>query len=339
MALSLPSPITATAIGYSARAVGVHTVLRVVDSTGQTLQYNVNRPLQAGGPDAWYAHVVDLAFPTEQYGGANDGVVHQPITGMALIAGDALQSGLAGVAGFDNVTAWDAMPVTLDPDATTVPAPQGAGDLASRIGVNIHFTSDDRALDIIAAAGFSRVRMDLGWDAVETTPGVYDFSAFDGLVTALASRGMKLHLILDFFNSLYPTSADPTGFAATTVPAFAAVSKAAAAHFVGKGLTYEIWNEPNGSGFWPPAGEAPGQYSLLSSASLAAVHEGDPSALVATGGLAGFDYPFLEGMLDAGGAVGANAIGMHPYRFGGGEEACRTIWRMYAIDNRGRRCQ
>jgi hypothetical protein len=332
MTLTLPTPLTVTVIGYSARASGVHTVLRVVDTSGQTLQYSVNRPLEAGGPSAWYQEIVDLTAPSSFYGGANDGALHQPITALSLLAGDALQSGLTGVAGFDSVVAWDTLPASLDPGATPVAAPAGAGDLASRLGVNIHFTSDDQALDIIAAAGFSRVRMDLGWSGVETVKGVYDFSAFDGLVSALATRGMTLHLILDYFNPLYPSSADAgyadTGYE-TTVPAFAAVSKAAAAHFVGKGVTYEVWNEENG-GFWPPAANA-AEYSQLSAAAIAAVHAGDPSALVTMGGLAGFDYPFLEAALDAGGAAGANAVGVHPYRQGGAESASDDLAYMRAI--------
>jgi hypothetical protein len=332
MTLTLPTPLTVTVIGYSARASGVHTVLRVVDSMGQTLQYTVNRPLEAGGPTAWYQEVVDLTAPSSYFGGPNDGVLHQPITAVSLLAGNALQSGLSGVAGFDTVVAWDSLPASLDPDAMPIPAPAGAGDLASRLGVNIHFTSDNQALDIIAAAGFSRVRMDLGWSGVETTQGVYDFSAFDGLVSALASRGMTLHLILDYFNPLYPSSAD-AGYADAgyeiTVPAFAAVSKAAATHFAGKGVTYEVWNEENG-GFWPPVANA-AEYSQLSSAAIAAVHEGDPTALVTMGGLAGFDYPFLEAALDAGGATGADAVGVHPYRQGGAESASDDLAYMRAI--------
>jgi polysaccharide biosynthesis protein PslG len=143
---------------------------------------------------------------------------------------------------------------------------------------------------------------------------------------------MVLHLILDYFNPLYPSSAD-AGYAdagyETTVPAFAAVSKAAAAHFVGKGVTYEVWNEENG-GFWPPVANA-AEYSQLSAAAIAAVHAGDPSALVTMGGLAGFDYPFLEAALDAGGAAGANAVGVHPYRQGGAESASDDLAYMRAI--------
>jgi hypothetical protein len=42
---------------------------------------------------------------------------------------------------------------------------------------------------------------------------------------------------------------------------------------------------------------------------------------VSTGGLAGFDDPFLRAMLDGGGGAGADAVGVHPYRQGGGESA------------------
>src|SRR5271170_6099956 len=98
MTLTLPTPLKITALGYSARASGVHTVLRVVDSQSQTFQYDVNRPLEAGGPTTWYAQVVDLAAPTSFFGGPGDGVLHQPVMAVSLLAGDALQSGLTGVA-------------------------------------------------------------------------------------------------------------------------------------------------------------------------------------------------------------------------------------------------
>ncbi len=41
--LTLPTPLTATAIGYAAKAAGVRMVLRVVDTSGQTLQYQAQR--------------------------------------------------------------------------------------------------------------------------------------------------------------------------------------------------------------------------------------------------------------------------------------------------------
>src|SRR5262249_4970745 len=144
-----------------------------------------------------------------------------------------------------------------------------------------------------------------GWSGVETTKGAYDFSALDALVGSLSSRGMTLHLILDYANPLYPPTGDPN-FVSTTVPAFAAVSQAAAIHFAGKGVTYEIWNEANLDGFWPPAVDA-AQYAALAKATIAAVHAGDATAKVSTTGISTFDFAFLRAYIAAGGADGADA--------------------------------
>jgi MYXO-CTERM domain-containing protein len=328
MTLKLPTPLTISAVGFSARASGVHTTLRVMDKTGQYHQYAVVRPLEAGGPDAWFRVVVDLTAPAAYWGGANDGVLHQPVTEVDLLAADGLQSGLQGVAGFDEVVAWDTLPASLDPYGAPLPAPAGSADLRSRLGVNIHFTSDDKALDSIQAAGFARVRMDLGWSGVETSKSMYDFSAMQSLVGSLASRGLGLHLILDYFNPLYPNPGDPA-FMTTTVPAFASLSKVAAQTFAGKGVTYEVWNEENIPQFWTPPNAT--QYAALCAAAIAAVHAGDPTARVTTGGLSGFDEPFLEAALDAGAGVGADAIGVHPYRQGGAESASDDLAFMRSI--------
>src|SRR5262249_44870544 len=46
--LTLATPIDAGAIGFWVKApAGIHATLRVVDSTGQSLQYNLARPLDA----------------------------------------------------------------------------------------------------------------------------------------------------------------------------------------------------------------------------------------------------------------------------------------------------
>jgi len=323
--------LTAQAVAFWVRApAGIRAKLRIDDSSGQTLQYDLSRPLEASDTGAWFRQVVDVATASSHWGGANDGLVHQPLAAVTVLAADPLESGASGAIDFDDVVAIDALAVSLDPaQATPVPAPSGAGDLASRLAVNIHFTSDDRGLDIARAAGFTVVRMDLEWAGIESKKGVYDFSAFDALIASLAARGMRLHLILDYFNSLYPGANSPS-FVTLTVPAFASVAQAAAAHFAGKGVSYEVWNEPNLTGFWPPAPDA-SQYAALCAATVAAVHRGDAAARVSTGGLSGFDFSFLRGYLAAGGGVGADAIGVHPYRQGGGESAVDELLLMREI--------
>ena len=120
---------------------------------------------------------------------------------------------------------------------------------------------------------------------------------------------MTLHLILDYGNRLYPPTGD-AAFVSTTAPAFAACAKATAAHFVGKGVTFEIWNEANLEHFWMSAPSA-SDYAALANTTIAAVHAGDPSAKVSTTGVSGYDFAFVRGYLAGG---GADAIGVHPYR-------------------------
>ena len=80
---------------------------------------------------------------------------------------------------------------------STQPIPNG-------IGVNIHFT-DPRPgeLEMLAAAGFKWVRMDLGWGGMERRKGEYDFAAYDRLTAALDKHGLKALFILDYSNRLY----------------------------------------------------------------------------------------------------------------------------------------
>src|SRR5262249_55534158 len=160
----------------------------------------------------------------------------------------------------------------------------------SRLAVNIHFTHNDAGLDAAKGMGFSRVRMDFPWSAVESRKGVYDYSNHDALVASLAARGMTLHLILDYTNRFYPPTGD-AAFVSAAAPALAAYAKGAAVHFAGKGVTFEIWNEANLEHFWMSTPN-PSDYASLAKAAIAAIHEGDPSAKVSTTGVSTYDFAF-----------------------------------------------
>lgn len=313
--LNLPSPLSAAAIGFWVKSPPNITIgLRVVDSTGQTLQYNLRRPLDSLVSNAWYQHVVSLDSANGWWGGTNDGQMHLPFKAISILAADPLQSSTAaGAIDFDEVTALTSAVFDLDPGRQPLlPAPAGSGDLLTRLGVNIHFTSDNRALDAARAAGLTWVRMDLIWSAVETVKSNYNWTAYDGLLNALQSRGMRALLILDYGNALWTGANNLPPTNAVAIQAFGNFAQAAAAHFQGRNARLEIWNEPNGSGFWPPAAD-PVQYAALAAPTTARIHQGDPVTPVATGGLAGFDFDFATGYLAAGGGIGADAIGIHPY--------------------------
>jgi len=107
------------------------------------------------------------------------------------------------------------------------------------LGVNIHFT-DPRPgeMEMLAAGGFRWVRMDLTWARTEREKGRYDFSAYDRLLNALRPHRIRAILILDYSNSLYEQDRSVTTEEGRQ--AYARWAAAAAEHFRGQGILWEI---------------------------------------------------------------------------------------------------
>ncbi len=179
------------------------------------------------------------------------------------------------------------------------------------LGVNIHFT-DARPgeLEMLSAAGFHWVRMDFFWSATEKRPGDYDFSAYDRLLAALAAQKLRAVFILDYGNSLYEKDSAVATDAGRR--AFARWAAAAAVHFKGHGILWEIWNEPNG-GFWKPTPNV-ADYAALALATAKAIHEAAPGEAVIGPATSGVDFQFLEGCFKAGLLDWWDAVSVHPYR-------------------------
>jgi hypothetical protein len=177
------------------------------------------------------------------------------------------------------------------------------------IGVNIHFT-DPRPgeMKMLADAGFRWVRMDFSWAAIETKPGQYDFSAYDRLLAALDEHHVRALLILDYANPLYDKNESPHSDEA--VAAFAKWTAASATHFKGRGVIWEMYNEPNG--FWRPHPDVQ-QYIKLAAATGKAIKSATPDELHIGPGVSGFDPAFMEACLQAGLLQYWDAVSVHPY--------------------------
>jgi hypothetical protein len=194
------------------------------------------------------------------------------------------------------------------------------------VGVNIHFTrGHERDLDLIAAAGFRFVRMDFVWSSTERRCGEYDWSAYEELTEQLEQRGLRALYILDYSNPLYEdtvvarnpitgreerTTASPQQ--PQSVAAFARWAAAAAAHFRGRGVLWEIWNEPN-IGFWRPRPDVR-QYATLALATCRAVRAADPEAGLLAPASSGFPWEFIEGLFRSGVLEYLDGVSVHPYR-------------------------
>ncbi len=201
--------------------------------------------------------------------------------------------------------ALSAHPTAPWPSDNSAPAIPGA------LGVNIHFTDPKPGeLAMLAAAGFRWVRMDFVWQSTETGKGTYDFSSYDRLVSALDEHHLRPLFILDYTNTLY--DGDHSPFTSEGRQAFASWAAAAVKRYRGRGIVWEIYNEPN-TGFWTPAPNV-SDYVKLALETSKAIHQVAPNEQIIGPGVWGFDFPFVEECLRAGLLNYWSAVSVHPYR-------------------------
>jgi hypothetical protein len=211
-----------------------------------------------------------------------------------------------------------------------------ATDPVAGMGVDIHFLdAQPGELEMLSQAGFHWVRIDLVWAATEKQPGVYDFSSHDRLQAELAPFHLRTMVILDYTNPLYD-GGKPTCTEAGR-QAFASWAVAAVNHFKGRGIIWEIWNEPNGEWFWKPKPN-PADYARLAMTVTAAIHEAAPDEIVVGPALsAGIPWPdpaktqFLDTVAGSGVLKYWPAITVHPYiqtapeKFADIYDTCRAV--------------
>jgi hypothetical protein len=194
------------------------------------------------------------------------------------------------------------------------------------VGVNIHFiTGHEQDLDLIQAAGFKFIRMDFAWSGTEPKKGVYDWSSYDQLLANLDKRDIRALFILDYSHHLYEETVSSTNpithlpHRTTASPqhpesiaAYACWAAAAARHFHGRHIIWEIWNEPNIQ-FWSPKPDGE-QYSALALATCKAIREAEPEVTIIGPASSTFPWEFLETFLRSGVLGYLDAVSVHPYR-------------------------
>ncbi len=179
----------------------------------------------------------------------------------------------------------------------------------------------DALIRKVKEMGFTRPRIDLTWTDVEKAPGQFNWGFYDEVMRKVEANGLKAPIfILDYNNPLYgPKTPHPRGYqwGITTDAnraAFARFARAAAERYKGKGVIWEIWNEPDVVPFWADTPN-PVDFARLVQASLAAIRSVDPQAVVINGGFADKldKKEFIRQFLQAGGARGLNALAVHSY--------------------------
>jgi hypothetical protein len=201
----------------------------------------------------------------------------------------------------------------------TGPLPGGNRTTPQSLGVHVHFFAlgqgwplvTDRDLDLIQAAGFRRVNMDLLWSEVEKRPGVYDFSKYDWAIQNLLRRGIRPMIILGLGNPLYAQGL-------TIEPphvreAYERYAMATVDHFKNRGLLWQIVNEPNHEFFWQPKPN-PELYANLAMGLAPKLKMLDPSGVFIAPSTAGAPADFLERCFRHGLLQVVDAVAVHTYQ-------------------------
>ena len=294
----------------------VEVSLVVKDTSNRTLRFPIRTSIEHPKAGNWQYVVVPLSTkhaedPAQYASGSIKGRVVE--TGILVQARDG--GTVQGSVSFDDVRMLESPEAPhVDAMSEAEPPPPESVELAPRLGVGIHLLRDDHSLDLARDAGFKFVRMDMLWANVERG-GRYRFFGYDALLRALDARAMGVVWILDYG---HPDHGGSTPRTPEDIAAFGRFAEAAAAHFKGRNVRYEIWNEPNISRFWTPVPNS-SEYAALLREAVAAILRVDPAAKVSSGGVSRFDEEFLGRTLDPSLASGLTAIGIHSYPKAGPE--------------------
>ena len=182
-----------------------------------------------------------------------------------------------------------------------------------------HF-DPNKTYALAAQLGVKWARCQTGWARCEKTRGVYDFAWLDEVVDGLLKIGIQPWFNLGYGNPLYTPKADATAvgwvpvFDEATMAAWKAFTAKIAEHFKGRVTHWEIWNEPNITGFWKPGKPDAASYVKLVEQTAPIIRERALGAIIIGGAFAGIPMGYFEACLDAGLAKQVDRISFHPYR-------------------------
>ncbi len=185
------------------------------------------------------------------------------------------------------------------------------------------------------AAGAGMARAGFHWYVIERPPGNYDFSYYDGYVSAAARAGMQVLPVLEKpppFRSRAPVGHPKyTQYPPSSLAEFGDFAAALVRRYGPQGTLWEerrdvpkipvrawqIWNEPNTDAFWLN-GPDPREYAALLRAASAAIRGEDPHAEVVTAGISpsrrGIPLDdFIRQMYGAGAAPAFDTLAIHAY--------------------------
>lgn len=181
------------------------------------------------------------------------------------------------------------------------------------------------------AVSFATFRMwDVGtrWDQIETARGSYNWTRADKVVSTAAAHGKDI--VYTFGGTPVWTSSNPglhclysSGICAPpkNLADLSQFAKELATRYAGKIKYYEIWNEPNQSGYFVGS---MAEMVAMARTIYDAIKSVDPTAIIlspcATWGSSGAPYPWMSSFLSAGGGAYFDIASYHAYPGSAGPE-------------------
>ncbi|HCE44516.1 MAG TPA: hypothetical protein DET40_13295 [Lentisphaeria bacterium] len=197
-------------------------------------------------------------------------------------------------------------------------------------------------LQDIGKLGVKFIRRGFYWDGIEKEKGKYEFTEYDRILKDADDNGLRVLACLFGNNKLHED--DNRGGIQTEEgrKGYANFAAALASHFKGRGIIWEIWNEPNVRTFWRNdkgamhnSPEFADEYTALVKETVKTMRLSDPDCLVVAGSVSCFwdpsfnwtDSCFSKGMYK----TGISGWSVHPYGLNSPEEYTAGYERMRSI--------
>ena len=185
--------------------------------------------------------------------------------------------------------------------ANAASLPTGLGGL----GVCTHLDYQIQDLDMLQAAGVKVARADTMWQYVEATKGQYNWSFMDSLIQGYSSHGIRTIAVLAYGNSNYSSDYTSSDF----INGFTNYASTAALRYKGKGVIWELWNEPENTGL-----SDPDAYMGLANAVIPSIRAIDPSSAIIAPATHYGNASFIRSCFDQGLLNMVDGVSQHWYR-------------------------
>lgn len=171
------------------------------------------------------------------------------------------------------------------------------------------------AYDYAMKSGVKMMRIGEEWHGIEREKGVYNFESLDRRIGQLTEDGVELVFLMAYGNPLYSDGIKTGPANKEAIDAFAKCLSTIAERYP-QIEYFEVYNEPNLTGFWQPA-ENHRDYTYLLQVCDREVRKTRPDAKVAGGVLADGGANWLLNMLTKNAYPYLDVSSFHPYIYWG----------------------